>query len=137
VKKEIQLLLDASRFDWPHATGFFGKCFAWVDEYNKRTSQLQARQAREMKQYFQASSMYWDTTCPVWLGVFFAAGGGHIDEAWAELDPGHAAIQITFADGTILYLDDGNRGGVGHIFLPNQIPSNYHPHKGYPIPFKK
>jgi hypothetical protein len=116
VKKEIQLLLDASRFDWPHTTGFLGKCYDWVEEYNRRTSKLQARLGKEMNQYFQVKGMVWRTSCPVWLAAPFAAVGGHPCEAWDEIlgDAGHAAIQITFRDGTIIYLDDGNLGGLDH-----------------------
>jgi len=52
------------------------------------------------------------------------------------MDPGHAAVQITFADGTIIYLDDGNLGGVDHVFVPDEVPSRYKPTKGYPLPVK-
>lgn len=137
VKKEIQRLLDATRFPWPHIVGLCGDCDLWLDKYNNNTGQLKTRLQEEMKQYFQINNMHWDTSCPLWLAIPFAAGGGHPYEAWAELGAGHSAIQITFADGTILYLDDGNLGGVDHVFVPSQVPSNYHPCEGFPIPFKK
>jgi RHS repeat-associated protein len=136
VKREIQLLLDASRFKWPHVTGFFGKCHQWVEEYDKRTRALQARLEKEMGKYFRVTQMFWDTRAPTWLIVVSAAAGGHPVELWTELDPGHAAIQITFPDGTIIYLDDGNLGDIDHVFLPDEVPSRYRPTEGFPLPVK-
>jgi hypothetical protein len=117
IKQEIQLLLDASRFEWSRPRGLFGQCYNWVDEYNRQTSTLQRRLALQMKQYFQVKSMYWDVRPPLWFIVLSAAGGGHPVEAWDAFDPGHAAIQIEFKDGTTIYLDDGNIGGGDHVFV--------------------
>jgi len=36
--------------------------------------------------------------------------------------PGHAAVRITLPDGTIIYIDDTNWGGLDHVFMPNEVP---------------
>jgi RHS repeat-associated protein len=132
VKKEVQKLLDATRFDWPHWTGFWGKCYLWVDEYDKKTRQLQPILAQTMGKYFKVGQMYWDSKPPTWFYGVSPGGGVY----WYLSGAGHAAIVITFADGTIIYLDDGNLGGAGHVFFPGDVPSNYKPTEGYPRPVK-
>src|SRR5262249_34926934 len=129
VKKEIQQLLDASRFHWPHACGFFGSCKEWVEEYWERTKAQRARlQTMRMRRLFQVKQMFWNTHVPTWLFIISPLS----TVPWELVTPGHAAIEIEFADGTIIYLDDGNLGDDDHVFVPNEVPSNYYPCPGFP-----
>jgi hypothetical protein len=89
-----------------------------------------------MKKYFKITRMFWNTEMPFWLFLMSAAAGGHPAEAWAEIDPGHAAIKITFRDGSEIYIDDGWIGGDAHVFFKEDIPSRFKPTKGYPLPVK-
>ena len=50
---------------------------------------------------------------------------------WDWIGASHIAIEIKFADGTIIYLDDGNKGGVGHVFYPGDVPKEWKPY--YPL----
>jgi RHS repeat-associated protein len=136
VKQAIQQLLTAALFKWSGRVGPFGQCTEWADEYDKRTRELQTRLEKQMKKYFKITRMFWNTEMPFWLFLMSAAAGGHPAEAWAEIDPGHAAIKITFRDGSEIYIDDGWIGGDAHVFFKEDIPSRFKPTKGYPLPVK-
>jgi RHS repeat-associated protein len=136
LRREIQRLLDAAQFDWDKRTGFFGECFNWVFEYESRTAKLRASMEKAsdkmIGKFFEVNLMYWSIKPPLWFSILTAAGGGHPYELWGAIDPGHAAIEITLKDGTKIYLDDGNLGGLSHTFFSDDVPSRYYPIEGYP-----
>ena len=112
VKVAVLRFVDAAQFPWGKQTGYFGYCFDWHEEYWKKTVDLR----REMREKSMDRYIYVDKVC--WLNT-----------AWWNGSPeaGHYAIRVAILDGPTFYLDDGNVGGLDHVFMDNEIPGHYNP----------
>jgi hypothetical protein len=86
-------------------TGFFGDCEKWQEVYLGKMANAIARLRKEgiIGCAFEVDGVAWSND------LTFGAGG-------------HAAIRIQFKDGTNIYVDDGNRGGLDHVFVDDELP---------------
>ncbi|MBY0524961.1 MAG: hypothetical protein K2R98_16265 [Gemmataceae bacterium] len=104
VKDLIVQVMNAADFKWTQPTGFFGSCQEWAQEYETRHRNLNL--AEQHKDYFRVTSQVFENKL---------------------VDARHATIRITFRDGTEIYLDDGNWGGLDRLFMPSEVGGLYTP----------
>jgi hypothetical protein len=121
-------LAQAARFPWSKPVGLTGKCYEWVDEYlsNQQAGKLitELRQKGIIGKYIQVDQQ-------VWFNKIFRTILGPLGA-----DVGHTAIRITLSNGVVFYLDDGNKGGVDHVFMDSEVPWYYSAAFGPPAGFK-
>ncbi|MBO0698570.1 MAG: RHS repeat protein, partial [Zavarzinella sp.] len=97
-------------------TGFCGDCQKWQETYLAKMQGAISRLRKEgiIGCAFEVDGVAWENDLTFGLA-------------------GHAAIRIQFEDGTNIYLDDGNKGGLDHVFddseLPNWRYTPTHPNK--------
>ena len=113
IKKAVIQLVDAAQFPWDKRTGYFGFCDKWCEDYLKVIEGPRAKMAEEGLLFYYVTIDYvsWSNN--------------------ARWNPnpkaGHNAIRVAVRDGPTFYLDDGNVGGVDHVFMDNEIPGHYKP----------
>jgi RHS repeat-associated protein len=118
IKEYLQRYVMAAHFPWDKPTGCFGNCDDWLFAYQTKVLQIEKDMKKDhMEKYMQSSAMFWDN---------YAIN-------WAKPDAGHSAYQITLSDGTTFYLDDGNIGGLDHVFMANELGWYYEPRPTWPF----
>ena len=106
----INELVQIARQTTTGAVGLFGDCDNWQNTaLSKMHNVIQKyRKAGVIGRVFDVDGVSW---------------GNSYTFGWA----GHNAVRIQFFDGTNIYLDDSNRGGVDRVFVDSEIPSRYTP----------
>ncbi|MBY0524749.1 MAG: hypothetical protein K2R98_15195 [Gemmataceae bacterium] len=136
LKEIIPLFVRAADFQWldsiglPRRVGPLGYCGLWVEEYDKRTAELKAKYTGKNGDGPLGRN-----------GLFQIDTGSWFNKNTRNIpllgDAGHTATRITLRDGTVFYLDDGYLGKLDHVFMTNEIPSQYPKGQNLPVTFSK
>jgi hypothetical protein len=114
-------LTDQADFAWSKPVGWFGKCYEWVEEYQKRFQRdrdlWQVCDELAKQGYLYIGAIFWVVDYPVhrYFGI------------------GHAAVIIELRDGTRIYLDDGWYGGRDHLFIESECNPKWKVEGGEPV----
>lgn len=108
-------ILDAACSVPAGATGFFGGCEPWLDRYEEKIRGLRDKLDDSFSHCVKVEYWAWKYKGFEWTN-------------W-----GHNALRISFCDHMEIYVDDGNHGGLTHVFGRDGVPFNYVPLQRPPI----